>query len=68
MSCQTSTWASQSGPAPMPMVGMRSSSVTSRGDVAGHHLEHHRERAGGLQRLRVLERAGRPASPRPCTR
>ena len=28
MSCQTSTWASQSGPAPIPTVGMVSSAVT----------------------------------------
>src|SRR5471032_3347037 len=34
-SCITSTWPEQSGPAPMPMVGIVSSSVTSLPSFAG---------------------------------
>ena len=55
MSCQTSTCASQSGPAPMPIVGMCSCAGDLRGDLGRHDLEHDRERAGLLQRLRVLQ-------------
>ena len=40
----------------MPMVGMpQLAAVTSRGDVAGHHLHDDREGAGLLERLGVLE-------------
>ena len=39
----------------MPIVGIVSSLVISGRDVAGHHLHHHRERAGLLDRLRVVE-------------
>ena len=53
MSCQTSTWASQSGPAPMPIVGIAQLLGDPLGDVGGHHLQDDRERAG------LLERAGR---------
>ena len=53
MSCQTSTWASVSGPAPMPTVGIGSSCGDPLGDLAGHHLQHHRERAGLGDRARV---------------
>ena len=57
MSDQTSTWASVSGPAPMPMVGMTSSRGHPLGHVGRHHLQHHRERPGGLQGQRVLDDA-----------
>ena len=55
MSCQTRTCASQSGPAPMPMVGMDSVSVTRAASGVRHALEHDRERARRLQRLGVLQ-------------
>ena len=59
MSCQTSTWASQSGPAPMPIVGMCSCALTCAGELGRHDFENHRERAGLLHRLRVLHQAVR---------
>ena len=37
MSCQTSTWASQSGPAPIPIVGIARLAVTSAASRAGTH-------------------------------
>ena len=56
-SCITSTWPSQSTPAPMPIVGIAS----SRGDLARelrrHALEHDREGARVLDRVRVGEHA-----------
>ena len=55
MSCQTSTCASQSGPAPMPMVGIDSACGDPRGQLGGHALEHDRERARRLQRLGVVQ-------------
>ena len=55
MSGQTSTWASQSTPAPMPMVGMDSSSVTCAAIVGGHHLQDDGERAGLLHGAGVGE-------------
>ena len=57
MSDHTSTCASQSGPAPMPIVGITSSRRHPLGDVRGHHLQHHRERPRRLQRQRVLDQA-----------
>ena len=39
----------------MPMVGITSSLVICAGDVAGHHLHHHRERAGVLDGVGVGE-------------
>ena len=57
MSCQTSTWPSQSGPAPMPIVGMSSSSVTRAATVGGHHLEDDGEGAGLLEGEGVVEQA-----------
>ena len=46
MSCQTSTWASQLGPAPMPTVGTVSFAGDLGGQLRGHHLHHDRERTG----------------------
>ena len=37
MSCVTSTWPSQFGPEPMPMIGMRSLFVTSQATAPGTH-------------------------------
>ena len=45
MSCQTSTWASVSGPAPMPMVGTGISVGDLLGHLARHHLQHDGEGA-----------------------
>ena len=69
MSCITSTWPSQSTPAPMPIVGIASSRVISRASSARHALEHDREGARVLRpRARRRARARAPSSPRPCTR
>ena len=54
-SVQTSSWPSTCGPAPTPMVGMRSSARHPLGGFGRHHLEHDRERAGVLDRVRVGE-------------
>ena len=64
MSCQTSTWASQSGPAPIPIVGIVELLGDLGGGRRGHHLQHDRERAGRLQRLPgVDQRAARRLAP-----
>ena len=63
----TSTWPSQSGPAPMPMVGIASARGQLRRELGGNRLEHDRERAGVLQRERVARRscsASRGSLPR----
>ena len=54
-SVQTSSWPSTCGPAPTPIVGMRSSSVTRPRDLGRHHLQHDGEGAGILDRVRVGE-------------
>lgn len=60
MSCITSTWPEQSGPAPVPMVGMESSSVTSRPSLAG--IDHLRTGLHQLHRIAV-SRLRRRISP-----
>ena len=55
MSWLTSTCPSQSGPAPMPMVGTDSAAVTCRAASAPTASMHHRERAGPFERVRVLD-------------
>ena len=55
MSGQTSTWASQSTPAPMPMVGMASSLVTCPAISAGTISRTTANAPGLLHRVRVVE-------------
>ena len=55
MSCQTSTWASQCGPAPMPDGRDVQAAVTARGQLRRHALEHDREGARRLERLGVVQ-------------
>ena len=59
-----STWASQPGPAPMPIVGICKERVISASEFGGHRLEHDRERAGLLQLRRLFQdlRAGLAAA------
>ena len=54
-SVQTSSWPSTCGPAPTPMVGIVQLLGDPSGRLGGHHLEHHREGAGILDRVRVGE-------------
>ena len=55
MSWLTSTWPSQSGPAPMPMVGTDSAAGHLPRRVGPDGLEHDREDAGPFERVRVLD-------------
>ena len=55
MSVQTSTWASQPAPAPMPIVGTSELLGDPLGEVGRDRLEHDGEGAGVLQRQRVLD-------------
>jgi hypothetical protein len=63
VSCRTSTWASVWLPAPIPIVGTTSWSVTAAEDLSRHHLQEHGERAGALHRVRVSQDALGGASP-----
>ena len=70
MSGVTSTWPSQCGPAPMPIVGIGRASRDLGGVVAGHAFEHDREGPGlgdgaGLVEDERRRRAG-PCSRRAC--
>ena len=49
------TWPLQPGPAPIPIVGIRSRSVIAAASCSGHELEDDREGAGLLDRERVVE-------------
>ena len=55
MSWLTSTCPSQSGPAPMPMVGTDSAAVTCRAASAPNGLDDHRKDAGPFERVRFLD-------------
>ena len=67
MSCQTSTWASVSGPAPMPTVGIGSSAVirlaTSPGTISSTTAN-----APASATACASASTSSPSSPRPCTR
>ena len=67
MSCQTRTWASQLGPAPIPMVGMCSRSVISAAMGAGT-ISMTTEEAPASCTARASSMRRDAASPRPCTR
>ena len=58
-SVMTWTWPLQCGPAPMPIVGMRSRAVIAAGELLRHELEDDREGAGLLDRERVGEQRAR---------
>ena len=64
-SCQTSTWPSQSAPAPIPIVGNARRLLTRRATGAGTASAHEGEAAGRLECARVREQCerllGRPA-------
>ena len=55
MSCQTRTCASQSGPAPMPTVGMSSSAVTLSRQITRNHLQHHAEGSGVFDGVCIVQ-------------
>ncbi len=58
MSCSTSTWPSQAGPAPMPMVGIRTAALIRPGELGGNQLEHHRTGARLFERLGIFQQPG----------
>ena len=53
------TWPLHPAPAPIPMVGMWSRSVTAAASCSGIELEDHREGAGLLDRERVGDERAR---------
>ena len=64
MSCQTITWASQLGPAPIPIVGMCRTSVTRAATDAGT-ISMTTEKAPALSRARASSTSASAESPRP---
>ena len=60
MSWVTSTWPSQSGPAPMPMVGISIFARHASAQRRRYALEHERERAALLHGHRVAQHLIRP--------
>ena len=67
MSCQTSTWASQPGPAPIPIVGMVRLAVTRAASSAGTASSTTENAPAACIALASCSRRS-PSSPRPWTR
>ena len=59
MSCSTSTWPLQPGPAPMPMTGMGRPAASCCASARGHQLDHQHRGAGLGQLARVAQQRRR---------